>query len=197
MRPVAVVLASALLIGARANVVWVAGPNTPAALYVVDSFNHALRRIEVAGNVTVKTVAGDGQPGHVDGIGTAARFHQPRGITAARKARRLYIADENNGVIRTVTCPNVLRECRVGTIKASDATFADPEGVLAVGRMLYVADTRNGAVRRISLASSAVETIADSKHSDGRLRDPSGLASDGTHLFVTDISAHAIHRLRL
>ena len=46
------------------------------------------------------TLAGSGHPGLRDGIGTAAQFYEPGGLTLAGRA--LYVADTNNHAIRTV-----------------------------------------------------------------------------------------------
>ena len=60
-------------------------------LYVADTRNWTIRRITPAGVVT--TVAGlPGDPGHVDGVGVAARFLAPQGI-AIDGAGNLYVAE--------------------------------------------------------------------------------------------------------
>jgi sugar lactone lactonase YvrE len=75
-------------------------------LYVVDTYEHCVRRIDVDG--TIWTVAGTcGQHG-LDGDGglaTAALLDQPLGITLDERAHLLYIADAGNHCIRRVTLP--------------------------------------------------------------------------------------------
>lgn len=58
-------------------------PTQPAVgangvVYVADSGNHRIRKVELGG---VVTLAGSGVPGFLDGTGTGARFDTPDGIT--------------------------------------------------------------------------------------------------------------------
>jgi sugar lactone lactonase YvrE len=72
-------------------------------LFVVDSGNHAIRKISPVGVVT--TVAGTlGQSGNVDGMGVAARFNSPKGIAIDTRGN-LFVADTGNHEIRKIT-PN-------------------------------------------------------------------------------------------
>lgn len=66
------------------------------ALYVADTYNSAIRRIEVATGA-VTTIAGS-VPGWQDG--TAARFNEPGGIDLSGDL--LYVADTNNHAVRVV-----------------------------------------------------------------------------------------------
>ncbi|MBI3804861.1 MAG: SMP-30/gluconolactonase/LRE family protein [Nitrospirae bacterium] len=75
-------------------------------LIVADSKNHRIRKILLPqGRVT--TLAGDGQPGFIDGAGGLARFDFPTGI-AIDSAGGLTIADSGNHRIRAVL-PSGLR----------------------------------------------------------------------------------------
>lgn len=66
-------------------------------LFVTDTYNHKVKRLHLA-NRTIKTVAGSGQAGTLDGPGAFARFNEPTGVCAA--GDDLYIADTNNHLIR-------------------------------------------------------------------------------------------------
>ena len=66
-------------------------------LLVADSYNNKVKRILPATR-GVATLLGNGQPGHRDGPGMQAQFHEPGGLSVA--GDRLYIADTNNHAIR-------------------------------------------------------------------------------------------------
>ena len=66
-------------------------------VFVADTDNHVIRQITPSAEVT--TVGGAGSPGSTDGVGTAARFFNPKGI-AADPAGRIYIADRSNHTVR-------------------------------------------------------------------------------------------------
>src|SRR5207248_9848292 len=51
------------------------------SLYVADTGNHAIRRIDSGGRVT--TLAGNGKPGDVDGPAAEARLNNPTGLALA------------------------------------------------------------------------------------------------------------------
>jgi sugar lactone lactonase YvrE len=72
-------------------------------VYVAD--NNTIREITPAGVVT--TLAGSpGEFGSADGTGSAARFNDPLGV-AVDSAGNVYVADEGNDTIRTLSIPSV------------------------------------------------------------------------------------------
>lgn len=66
-------------------------------VFVADTDNHLIRQITPSGEVT--TVGGSGNPGSTAGVGTAARFFNPKGV-AADAAGRIYVADRSNHTVR-------------------------------------------------------------------------------------------------
>lgn len=68
-------------------------------LYVADTYNHAVRAVD-PGTAEVTTLAGGPERGWADGGPIEALFDEPGGITVANG--RLYVADTNNHLIRTV-----------------------------------------------------------------------------------------------
>jgi DNA-binding beta-propeller fold protein YncE len=70
-------------------------------LYVSDTGNQVIRRIDPKGNVV--TLAGSpGAWGSADGSGSAARFHSPQGLCVGADGN-IYIADTHNHTIRRMT----------------------------------------------------------------------------------------------
>ncbi len=107
-------------------------------LWVVDSGNHTIRRINLTAG-TVETIAGNaGNPGWQDGTGTAARFYSPAGIALETeplaqqldRERRgeppppvsMIVADTGNGFIRRVKANGT-----VETVQANVPSFAPDE----------------------------------------------------------------------
>jgi DNA-binding beta-propeller fold protein YncE len=75
-------------------------------VYVADTDNHVIRKINPAGMVT--TLAGRaGERGKADGRADAARFSEPRSI-AVDAAGTIYVADTGNGTIRQITPDGVV-----------------------------------------------------------------------------------------
>ncbi|HVW25761.1 MAG TPA: hypothetical protein VHC69_10345 [Polyangiaceae bacterium] len=142
--------------------------DSDGALYVSDTFHHAIRRIDpgadgvVTGDAdeTITTVAGTlGEAGY-DGDGgpaTAAHLHQPFDIELHDGA--LYIADTENHAVRRVG----LDDGQIATIAgtgvpgfsgdggpAKKAKLREPYGLAFDSKGdLYVVDTINSRIRRI------------------------------------------------
>jgi DNA-binding beta-propeller fold protein YncE len=67
-------------------------------LYVADSHNNCIRRIDASGNVT--TYAGTSEPGLVNGPLSQARFSMPTDLVIS--SQYMYISDSMNNVIRRI-----------------------------------------------------------------------------------------------
>lgn len=74
-------------------------------VYVADSGNNLIRKITPSGVVT--TFAGSGVRGANNATGTSASFNIPSGI-AIDASGSLYVADENNNLIRKITAAGVV-----------------------------------------------------------------------------------------
>lgn len=94
-------------------------------LYLADSNNHRIRRVDVYG--VISAVAGGERYGLADGPGQAARFFQPAGL-AVDKTGNLYVADRFNHRIRKLSLP-VERPCE------GRADFYLPIGHIPAGNL--------------------------------------------------------------
>ncbi|MBI3884990.1 MAG: heme-binding protein [Opitutae bacterium] len=172
-----------------------------ANLYIADASAHTISRLSPAAQLTV--FAGTaGQSGPADGSGSAARFNQLGGVSAAAGGT-LSVADSGNATLRRITGGGVVTTL-AGSVTArgntdgagSAATFSLPVGVAqdAAGT-LFVADALNNTIRRISPAG-VVSTLAGSPGNAGdadglgsaaRFNHPTGIAVDSAgNVFVAD-----------
>lgn len=71
-----------------------------AYLYIADSTNHKIRRVEIASPHGVTTLAGSGSAGSTNGVGSEAAFNGPRGITT--DGLNLFVSDYDGYSIRKV-----------------------------------------------------------------------------------------------
>jgi streptogramin lyase len=134
-------------------------------LFVTDTLNHTVRRIDPAGHVT--TVAGrPGACGSADGRGAAAQFCQPHDI-AVDNGGNLYLADTANSTIRRITPAGDVTtvagsagQCDAVDGNAAGSRFCRPDGIKVdtAGNVL-VADTGNATIRLIT-PRGTVSTVA-------------------------------------
>lgn len=127
------------------------------SVYVGDTENHRVRRVEADGTIT--TVAGSGIQGYRgDGdLAVRAALAWPRGVVVAAGGW-IYVADCGNSVIRRVGPDGVVHTV-AGTGRegyggdggpANEAALADPHGLfLAADGSLYVGEPRNHRVRKV------------------------------------------------
>jgi len=167
-------------------------------LYIADTTNHRIRRVDSSGTIT--TVAGTGKEGFSgdDGPAADAQLHFPYGV-AVDGAGNLFISDTWNDRIRRVD-PS-------GTI----TTFAGtglylPHGVAVDGSgSLFIADFGNQRIRRVD-RSGTITTVAGTGERGfsgdqgpalaAQLQRPAGVAVDTTgNIFIADSGNHRIRRV--
>ncbi|XP_066289015.1 uncharacterized protein [Branchiostoma lanceolatum] len=79
----------------------IAFDTTHRVLYVVEFINNCIRMVTPAG--VVKTLAGGPKAGYKDGSGKGARFFHPTGLTLDPTNKVIYVTDQYNHLVRSVT----------------------------------------------------------------------------------------------
>jgi hypothetical protein len=182
------------------------------SLYVADTDNSTIRQLIISTGV-VTTLAGLAEnAGWTNGIGTAARFSSPKGITT--DGTNLYDTDTGTNTIRQIVIYTGAVTTLAGTAYASGSTdgtgsaarFNSPQGITMDKTNLYIADTSNNTIRQIVISTGAVTTLAglagnlgssDGTGSTARFNSPEGITTDGTNLYVTDTLNNTIRKINI
>jgi sugar lactone lactonase YvrE len=177
-------------------------------LYVADSRNNLIRKINTQGMVT--TLAGSGIAGSADGKGDTASFFYPIGI-AVDKHGFVYVADTHNNLIRKIS-PDGFVTTIAGkrfypTIPGTDKNemrLDNPTGI-AVDKAgnVYVADWANDLIRKIStdgkmsnFAGNGSRGSKNGMDSSSSFYLPGGIALDSIgNLYVADTYNNMIRKI--
>jgi predicted outer membrane repeat protein len=143
--------------------------STPVAI-AVNAFDDVLvlergsNRVRLVSLIGVSTLAGDNTAGLVDGLGTAARFSSPTGITVGPDGNA-YIADRGNHCIRRLTVggevttiagsgvAGTVDSPTIGLSPAIVTQFDSPTGIVSdASGALYI--TQAGMVRKLARAAT-------------------------------------------
>lgn len=153
-------------------------------LFIVDGFNHRIRRVGLDG--VIRTVAGNGQYGFSGdgGPAIAASLYSPHGVAVDRHGN-IFIADYGNDRVRRVTPAGVISTIAGGGHFRNDPVATSmkllhPHGVAVDGRgNLYVAETNNlvRVVNSAGIIEVAVGAFNDTTF--GNEGAPWGFAGDG------------------
>jgi DNA-binding beta-propeller fold protein YncE len=189
--------------------------NRVGHLYIADTMNHRVRRVEV-GTGTISTVAGIGQPryGGDGGPAASAGLNEPAAL-AVSDSGTLYVADQSNNRVRAIDLATGFIRTVAGTgsaayngdgIPAIEAALAGPSGLaLAEDGTLFIADTFNGRIRAIDPRTGLIRTVAgdggdyryesDAEPPSASLSRPYGIALDRQgNLYITDSDNHLVRR---
>jgi hypothetical protein len=187
------------------------------AIYVADTGNHALRRIQlIDGNVT--TLAGSGRAGDpIEGaIGSprSVSLNQPWAVAVSDD--RVFVAAAGNNQIwaHDRIQHRFVHIAGAGELGLRDGegranAFAQPAGITLVHAMLYVADSAASAVRSVAIGTGKTQTLLGQGlfeygdkvgvRADTRLQYPVALVKDPdtANLWVLDCYNNAIRKLKL
>ena len=148
------------------------------ALLVADSCNDRIRRIEPSGSV--RTLAGDGMPGLLDGLAASARFDTPTGILVGADGR-VTVADTGNDAIRRISSDG-----QVTTVRTVDSTGAPfflvrpiglvefPDGRLYVAERRGIVEIRPDGVARFLAGAGSGYLDGPGTHARFRCADGAG-----------------------
>jgi sugar lactone lactonase YvrE len=184
-------------------------------LFVAETGNHVIRRIDPSGNIT--TVAGTGVQGFAGdgGLATAAQMDSPQGL-AIDVTGNLYIADTHNHRIRKIDTATQIISTVAGT---GVVGFSGDGGLAAAAQLdlptalavdtsgdLYFADSANHRIRRIDAISDRMSTVIGNgtqgfSGDDGlaiaaAIDSPAGLAVDSAgNIYLADTHNQRIRRI--
>jgi hypothetical protein len=187
-------------------------------LYVADSYNFVVRKVNTATGV-ITTYAGNGTQGYGgdSGPATSAQLNIVDGI-ALDAAGNLYVADSGNNLIRMVAASTKIISSVAGNGTpgytgdnglATAAQLYNPEGVwVDSANNLYIADSNNNVVRMVAAGTGVITTIAGDPTGNSGYSGDGGLATSATlyspqaitgdasgNLFIADSHNSSIRRV--
>lgn len=171
--------------------------------------NRKIKEIALSGQFPVKTVAGSGAMGLADGVGPAAQFDDPRGLTYY--AGFVYLLDANGAVLRRFdpATNEVLtlagQPYQTGNVDGvgNAARFTSPRYMASDNSgVLYIADTNGFHIRTYNIGANYVGTFAgtgmagyvDGVGTNAAIHRPRGMTSDGTSIYFTEFNQHTIRQ---
>ena len=176
-------------------------------VYVADTGNHRIRKIDTEGTITTIAGVGSGFAGD-GGPAVLARMNAPRDI-ALDALGHLFVADTDNHRIRVIDLNTAIIQTVAGTefpdagpdeersgletsLNTPSGVFATPEGVV------YIADSNNHRIRQLSIAfpEVIVPEPPDSGGTGDLTADFNGDGSIGFSDFVLFASAFGSNDLR-
>jgi len=191
-------------------------------IYVADSVNAVIRKIDKSNGTTTILAGGDTGGGTTcpggstvnckDGVETAAQFNGIVGL--ATNGNNLYVLESTGRRIRKVNLTNAVVSTFAGTGFAASAdnasgmlaSFNNPSWITVFNGNLYVVDRGNCTIRVVNPVTTAVTTLAggptlcnftnDPIGTNARFVSPLGIVGLGTYLYVTDIGPGGGHKIR-
>ena len=183
--------------------------DTVGNLYVADTGNCTVRKINISSGQVTTLAGSPGQVGDTDG--PSALFGSPIGI-AVDASGTVYVADSCNHTIRMITAGGVVSTLAGSSINrgcvdgiGSGASFDSPGGLAVDGSgNLFVADTLNNTIRKVT-TGGMVTTFAgspgvygsyDGTGTGALFNYPQSVAVDGAgNIYVADTYNNTLRKI--
>lgn len=187
------------------------------SLYVADTGNHAIRRIDLSSG-HVDTLLGTGRPGEptqgevVQASDSA--LDAPRALVVTNSQLYCVMAGDNR--LWSWDLGTHRLECRAGSGQLATrdgagplAAFAQPTALAMVQQTLYVSEMLGSAIRSVQLRGDVVQTLVgagpwsfgdhDGARGEARLQAPEAIAldPDAPRLWIADTGNGCLRSLRL
>jgi len=174
-------------------------------LYVTDASNNRVRRVTVTGpdKGRVTTIAGSGEEGFDNGVGTAATFHAPMGLAISHDGSYLVVADRDNHALRKIVLATNTVSTLVGTgtngyldARLSSAVLSYPESLrIRKNGDIYFSEPGSSRIRMIDASSGVTKLVAGSGERgfkngarlEARFNNPKGLLILKRKLLVAEL----------
>jgi len=183
-------------------------------LYIADTGNHLIRKVDTAGKIT--KIAGTGQAGFSGdgGRATEAQLNTPKRVTVTHEGI-IYVVDKGNDRIRKIDTNGIITTI-VGNGKgyggdggsATKALLNSPSDVAIDGRgNLFIADTENHRIRKVDAVTNVITTVAGSSRgysgdtgpaTAAQLNYPDSVTVDvyqSGDLYITDTENHRVRKV--
>lgn len=181
-------------------------------IYVADTLNNCIRKIDVKGNT--ETIAGiPGNGGYANGSASTAQFLNPSGIAVSDDGKTVYVSDTSNHIIRKIENGQVTTIAGTTVEKDEDgyplgglrdgsaisAMFSQPLGLALEGGLLIIADSGNNKIRALTGDGWVVTVAGSGEPGDtngnaltAELNHPSGVHIAGGTLYIADTTNNKI-----
>lgn len=166
-------------------------------IYVADWYNHRIRAVSTA-NGSTTTLAGNGNPGAVNGTGGAGgttTFNNPNAV-AVDVSGNVYVVDNGNNLIRVVASNGSTTTLTTPALVAPNGVAVDDAG------NVYITEAAKHWIRRIAPGGAADIVVGganimgdtDGSGCTAQLWAPRGIAVRGKKLYVVD---YGVSRLKV
>jgi sugar lactone lactonase YvrE len=186
-------------------------------IYVADTENGCIRKIDTLGTIT--TVAGTGGSNGYGGDGgpaKSAKLDRPKGV-AVDSGGNIYIGDTNNHIVRKVSTSGIIITV-AGIPKsagdkgdgglATNAELRKPGGIfVSSSGNIFISDTDNNKIRLVVKSSGNIFTIAGTGSAgysgdgglatDAKLDHPKGVCLDIMEVIIADTMNGCLRRAHL